>query len=508
MFRIKSLQWWTGVLLGTLLILIVAFAYTARTPLCIDSKLIERIDSISDQGTASAYRCSQRKHVDYDANLVTQTRKLGPRLQQLEKYFEWLGPLKSKIHLTVIAGPGEHFRIQGREIIISESILNSEGQLEKAVFRFWFRERAPLTLQSQQLVEESLTDFLYYSFAGALDLQEPLTQISLDQDEDARWPRVLSNQKGYCDSLWKSNEHLRICQDALIERSENEIELLTLRPLITQSLIESYKELSTQDRIEVLRFIALNFKSFQFDEKNFGVTYLERKRQSYYQAISHLENWVYFFNQLGRSSASVQRLSQFFQKTLKQRGFDEAMPEARLDLLVFADALNEKQIQEILTETKAHPHALIGIESKGKIQMGAASVPLSLQLLGEVRSPRAVYFHCGIPKLQELESLSRKIEKLTFINACGQSQFRFDGLFNSGIEGFARQNPKVKFAEFHLPSLILAVEKLKGKNPIDYLKQNQTGSLAPIGWGDPKYDQSVDAYRAQSVIEAIDWYRL
>lgn len=508
MAQLKSLQWWTGALFCSLLVLIVVFAYTARKPLCIDTKLVERIDSISDTGTATAYRCRLRRHVPFNEILAQRSAELGPRMQALEKYFEWLGPLNGRINLTVIEGKGEHFKIQGREVFISSSILQSPGQLEKAIFRVWFRERAPLTLQSQLLFEESFTDFLYYSYSGDFLVKDPKTGIYLSDDIEAKWPRVLSSYKGYCNSLWRSNEHLRFCNDDLIEKPKDEIELLTLRPLITQALIESYLEMPSSERLPFLQFMASNLDQFEFHEKNFGMSYFEPKRQQFYEAVSQLENWNYFLAKLGERSQGFQQFSVFFQNSLKRRGFNEESPKAELDTLVFADSLRKEQIEEIQEQMQAHPHSLIALEARGKIQMSAAGEELSLQLLGTVKAATGIYFHCGIPKLQELMNLSKRVEKLIFINACGHAQFKFEGLFNNGIESFAHQNPSVKFAEFHLPSLLLAVRKLNGQNPIEFLAHNKKESLAPIGWGVPQYDSAKDAFKAQSVIEIVNWYRL
>jgi hypothetical protein len=508
MFRLRSLQWWTGALFATLMILVVVFAYLARKPLCIDSKLVERIDSISEKGTATAYRCSLKKRVDYNEKLSYQAKDVSRRLREVERYFDWLGPLRSRVNITIIEGLGNHYRIQDQEIYISESILKSRGQLEKAVFRVWFRQRAPLSLQTQLLMEESFTDLLYYSLVGEIAIEDPITGVSLGDVAEVKWPRVLSNMKGYCKSLWRSNDDLRACNDPAIAKPKEEIELQTLRPLLTQTMIESYQALSASERLPFLQFLSQNLSQFEFHEKNFGMSSLQPKQQNYFEAISQLENWTYFIFKIGEKSPIAQKFSVYFQNSLKRRGFDESAPKAELDTLVFAANLSQVQVQDLMNQTDYHPDQLIGVETAQSLQMNSGGEPLSLEAFGNVRATTGILFHCGIPKVTQMTALSQRVEKLIFINSCGQSQFRFDGLFSRGIVGFAHQNPKVKFAEFHLPSLLLAIQKLKGQNPIEMLTQNKKESLAPIGWSAPTYDSNIDAFRGQSAIEIVDWFRL
>lgn len=505
MFSFRSLQWWTGVLLSTLMVLLVVFAYTARRPLCIDSKLVERIDSISDKGTATAYRCSLRKHVDFNQNLADYTATLGPKLQSLERFFDWFGPFEKKINLTIISGDGEHYRIQDQEIFASESILRAKGQLEKAFIRSWFRQKASMSLQSQLLFEESLTDFIYYTYSGSLSLQDPLTGIWLEDQDEAKWPRILSSPKGYCQSIWKSNEHLKTCNDALIDQSPEEISINTLRPLMTQTLIESYLHLSHREQMNLLRSLPAELANFEF-QRDFGMSLIDFAEPNYAGAVSQIQNWVQFVSLITQKIEP--KFSAYFNNSLQRRGFDYVSPKIMLDVLVFANELPDKQIQEIYKQINIRKEVVIGLEIKETLKMSVSGEALNLNLLGPVQALTGVYFHCGMPKIQDLVGLAQRIEKLVFINSCGQSEFRFEGLFKHGIESFAQQNPKVKFAEFHLPSLVLAIQKLKGQNPLDFLFGKKTESLAPLGWNAPLYDDVKDAYKAQSAIEIVNWYRL
>lgn len=507
MRNLRNMQLWTGILVATLMIFIVVFAYLARRPLCIDSKLVERIDSQSGSQVSTAFRCSLHKHVPYDSTLANLMKDLDRDLHRLERYFEWLGPLQKRISLIIVQGEGHFFELNDHEIKISESVLRSQGQLEKAFFRIWFRERTNAMVQSQSLIEESLTDFLYYTFSGDLDIQVPEKGLYLNQDIEAKWPQVLTNLKGYCQSLWSRLEDQRICGD-MGSFSNDEILPQTLRPLITQALIESYQNLETQNRIDFLKSLSVSLSQLEVNEKDFGMSSFNSPQQNYHQAVSQLENWTYFLNQMKSKSLVSQKLSTLFEISLRRRGFDQNSPYPSLDILIFTDGLRENQKQDVLKQIENAKEDFIGIESKDSIQMSFLSEPLNLKLLGEVRAKTGVLFHCGSLDSYRMRSLSRKVQKLLYVNSCGDQKITLSGFLKNGVTSFARQNPKLKFAQLHLPSLMMALPKMSGQNPIYLIGANKKDSLKALGWREPSFDESIQAYRAQSAIEIVDWFRL
>jgi hypothetical protein len=507
MIKLRNLHWWTGAVLFTLMISVVLFAYVARRPLCIDSKLVESIDSVSNSGTATAYRCALRRHVPYDETLAQQISELGPRLQSLERLIDWLGPLQNRVNLTILNGAGETYRIQGQEVFISESFLKSQGQIEKTLLRVWYRERASLDLQASPLIEESLTDFLYFAYHGDFDLQDAKTGLLLDEDLEPKWPRVLSNWSGYCHSLWRSNDDLKVCGD-LNSFSDDGIHLSSLRPLISQTLMNSYAELNASERLQFIVSFAKSLHEFSFHAKNFGLSPLQLHQKSYFEAVSQLENWSYFLAHLGPRVAHAEKFSALFNLELKKHGFDSFTQQALLDTLVFTDELNTAQKKSLIREIDQEKSQLIGIESQGSLQMSLTGEPLNLKLLGLIQASNGIYLHCGQPDLKKVHELSKRVEKLLYVNFCGDQVVYLKGYFEKGALSFARQNPGLKFAEFHMPSLMMALQKLPGQNPVQLLSEKKKGSLEPIGWKEPFYDEAANAYRAQSAIEMVDWFRM
>jgi hypothetical protein len=105
--------------------------------------------------------------------------------------------------------------------------------------------------------------------------------------------------------------------------------------------------------------------------------------------------------------------------------------------------------------------------------------------------------------------VAKRVERLLYVNLCHADQPVFlQGYFEKGAASFARQNPGLKFAEIHLPSLMMAIERMPGRNLIQLLSSNPKMFLTPIGWKDPLFDEALKAYRAQSEIQIVNWYRL
>ncbi len=506
----NSFQWWTGALLFTLVLFLVVFAYLARKPLCIDSKLVEKIDSVSSAGTSVAYRCSLRRHVEFDPLLAAQSRDLNRKFQKLERFFDLVGPLQSRITLTIIAGNGTFFKINDHELLLSESILKSPGELEKAVLKIWFQERSAVS--SQPLLEESLTDLLSFAATGQLDLQNIRSGLKLRQDREARWPRILSTFKGYCQGMWTSTEDLKRCSEKIsagAKAGSGQIHLQSLRPLLTQALIESYLSLSATDQIEFMRSFSAQLSTAEFQEKNFGQSEMAPIQQGYREASSQLENWTYFLNRMADRSAVLQKFSMIFESSLKRRGFDSSSSQSLIDVLVFTETLRPEQTRDLLKQIEKNEKDLIAVElEKGQVQMNFGYETIDSQLFAPIMAATGLYLHCGIPNLYQIGQFAKRAQRLIYVHYCPGQEIRLEGLFSEGIKSFALQNPDLKFAEFHMPSLMLAIQKMPGVNPLQVLAEAPGSSLQKLGWQKPHYDKIINAFHAESAIEMVNWYRL
>jgi hypothetical protein len=316
------------------------------------------------------------------------------------------------------------------------------------------------------------------------------------------------NFKGYCKSLWKSNEHQQLCEDSLVEARADEIYQPVLRPLLSQSLMEAFRNLNSEERLQFLKLLPKALSKAEFFDKDFGMSYLEPHQQTYHEAVVHLDNWSYFLSNLVPQEPLAQKFEHYFDMALKRRGFNESSPQTALDVLIVSDESSKEITQEIQKQLRSQTDKLIGFESKGELQMGFENEPLSLKVLGPIQATNGILLHCGTPSIAVLKSFSQRVQKLLYVNACEHDTVRLDGFIQKGASQFALQNPKIKFAELHMPSLMMALKKAPNLHPIESVAEKRSEALVPLGWQEPTYDESLKAFRANSAIEVVDWYRL
>lgn len=506
MFSKKDLQWWTGVTLVCLLCSLVLFAFVARKPLCIDSKVVERIDSVSERGAGTAFRCGLHRHVDFDETIASVSRDLSKRLQKVEKFLDWIGPLKAKINITLYAGQGSVYRLQNHEIFANESILMSPGQLEKAIFKIWFRERAHVSLHEKPLIEESVTDLIFAAYAGQLEIQDPLSRLFLNEDLEAKWPRSLTTTKGFCRSIWRVPEQIRVCEnlsDFVV--GEEKLDLNSLRPLISQALFNAYQKIPATERMSLMKVLGASLSSWAFDDVTEELRSEAYSQRTLTEASFLLESWTKFLEGI-----SI-KFSTLFSNDLKARGFQGMDMVADLDLLVFSTDLKDEMKLVLQQELKKSNRDLFsGWISNNQIKMNLDGEAMNVDLFGGITATKGIYLHCGQPDLPALTKAAARVQRLLYVDSCDLKDLRLAGYMKKGTVEFALQNPKVKFVDFHSPSLLTALHKVPGVNPIEALaaKDRFQHFFRHLGWIQPNYDKSADAYRAQSAIEAIDWYRL
>lgn len=488
--------------------LTVVFSFIARKPLCIDSKLVDKVDIVSDSKTVSAYRCGVYRRVEFDPQLAEITKSLGPRMLKMERAFEMLNPLKSKITLRFYNTKDPQFFISGSRISMGLNQLASRGQLEKAVLKIWFRENASSELRGQLLMEEVLTDFLLYAINGDLSLQDPEGGVAFSTELDNRWPQVLSSFQSYCKGIWKSAEHLDLCTDLSIHIESDEIYLMSVRPLLTQAMIEAFDTLGSAEKIDFLRAFAGTITKMNYLDRAFGMTVMSHGRQTYYEAVYEVENLKYLWSQVSKDSINGKKFAHYFENDLKKMGFSEADGESSFDVLMISQQPSEK-LKGILPKLLNRKSKFFtGFESQGYLTIDFKKEPLSLDVVGKAKAFRGILVQCGTPSLEELKKYTARFQKMIYVNDCNKQDMKLDALVDGDVGKFAFQNPTVKFAEFHMPSLLLALNKTPGINFVEMLAAKNWKSLRPLGFGEPMYDDMIKAYRANSAIGLVDLFRL
>ncbi|RYZ81363.1 MAG: hypothetical protein EOP04_24125 [Proteobacteria bacterium] len=202
-------RWILPFLVASLCVLTLSMLFLSRRPLCIDSRVVERIDRANE----SVFQCSQNRHIPYSIYFTEYLPRIEARVQQVESFLDRIAPMTSKIRLVIVKDPGSYFLIQGNTVYIGEDMLAARGHIEKALLKKWYRENSQNLFAYEGLFEEVFTDFMIYLVKGNLKLEDPFRGVQTKLN-GSRWPQVLKSAQAYCQSPWKRSEHYKFCQDS------------------------------------------------------------------------------------------------------------------------------------------------------------------------------------------------------------------------------------------------------------------------------------------------------
>jgi hypothetical protein len=454
--------------------------------------------------SASVYRCSIHKSVPYDEKWYQSQVEVSRRLQRVERFIESIATFDEKIRITVFENRSATYKVMGHDIYLSEDLFNTPGPLEKGLLKVWFREKANALILDHPLVEETFTDLLDFAIQGHLDIVDPILQEPLS-GENAKWPFVAMTLSSYCQSEWRQVEHFQFC--ASLTKSENKnLVSASLRPLLTQALIDSFLKLRQDERRQFLEKIPTFLQSLDLEENGIGFTSLEESQQSLVDLSSELSG---ILRSMERHAPSEKWVG-LVRSGLARRGFSEQPLDANIDLMVvLKDISGAKFFAEPLW-LRNPGKSILGYDSNNLYLLPNIE-GLRKNMLGNVLAQTVLYVYCGALTVSDLESFFTKTTRVLAVHSCEQElNWRLDGIFQGDIEKLAKQNPELKFMDLHLPSLALAL-KLKKVEPQQKLALLGDSSLELIrkhlGWKSSEFDPNLKFYRVESDIEAIRFYR-
>jgi hypothetical protein len=416
--------------------------------------------------------------------------------------------------VTLLKSQETYFKIRNHEIYATEDLLDSPGQLEKAILKIWLRDQVKDKTFENSLAEEVLSDFIWTAAKGKLDVYDPISKTNLSKTAAAYWPEILKSSTELCQTPWWPAKSVAICQ-ALRGQNEGDtqIDFDSLRSLLSQAMNNAYEKLPAQSRIEWLQDFARKLPSFQNPEG------IETKQKNYLQAQQLMKKWIASLQGMNENFGSL------FAAELEKRGYHDIFVTVRFSALVIFDSVG-KDIQKMV-EKDLLPFEdthFIGYKQDDQMRFASRGVTIPVSEIGSWTADKVIMIGCGSPQLQKLEEISAQSERLLFVDACRPTApLDVASYLTQDAQAFAAKNKDVNFIEFHLPSLKLAMQKVESSAPqnpnllVELLKEASTDDgkdkkasilTEALGWQKPTYSSTAKAYRSQSAIEAINWYRV
>ncbi len=501
-------------------ILVIVGVYTTRKPLCIESRVVERIDRVDKKiPLDSIYRCAYLKDGGFSLYFFESLSSLNKRINSIERVLENIEPFSKKLQITVSKDRPYMFNIKGQALLIGEELLRAPGHLEKGIAKIWLNEKRKHYFTQQNLLEESITDFLVFLSQGDLDIGDPETKV-VTRLQRVRWPYILKSVPSYCETPWKKSEHYSVC------RNKNSSEPLmdelvieaSLRPLLSYAWIEAYRKISLRDRSHFVKSLVLALKDEPIEKLPLiPTTLIEGNLTSLAKASEAIRNISLFLTksaQIQKSDSYAKFVKEYLYQ-VKVSGYEEGKVEATFDLLYISrkDLKFESAIvQDFVKVSIDNPGMQVAVQDSKNLWILPSKHAIDVRSFGSMRAHKAIMEKCGDYSVSDLLEMSNNIDKLLLVDNCAEAgSIRYGSLLDKGIENFAIENPQRKFIQLHLPSLQMKKDVLKSAGNIwDFIKKRDVDheAFSSLGWSEVLWVDSAKAYKPKAAIEAIEWFRV
>lgn len=511
----RFLTWISLVCFG---VLTLTALFLARRPLCIDSKVVERMDRLGIEGTDTAYRCAVNKDVRFSTFFNENQRILSQRITAAERFLESLESFQKKVRIVVVETQPYAFQVTGYQIYIGQKLLESPGHLEKALAKIWYRERTDSFFVNNSVLEEVVSDFLVFGITGRLAIYDPIYRQDT-QTPNPMWPSVLKSVQGYCESPWRLSEHIALCEKSYEEKRSlrSSVVDLSLRPLLSNTWVESFRHMSFREQNHFLRSFASFLKMDHTPELPITrPTMVADNSSPMTEAMETVKNINVFISssEIRRDVEVYREFSDNFLSYLRNSGFSDSIGEAYFDVLYVSNepltptSPSYLQFQDL---AKQNPRLHLAIKDPHNLWMLPAKHSVPLKTFGQIRANRTIVEKCGEFDFNYVMGFELMTEKLMVVSACSKKvPAKYQKFIAQGPSGFGIQNKGVAFIQFHIPSILSKRAELATVPGIYELVQKRELNnpiFQSLGWKELNWNEAANAYHPKAFVDAIEWFR-
>ena len=511
-FQRKFLQW---SLLSILYVTVMALILNGKKTFCIDSTAVERIDRITLEKTERIYRCGTNQITPFSSYFEKNKNALEHRLGGVTQFLNNLNPVTEKFILIIDEINPIIFHQEKSKITIGSALLEAPGHLERAVIKLWLADKILQNIDLS-LFTEVTADFLYYTYTGSIEIEDPLLKVRTKIGA-AKWPQVLKSKDGYCESPWKLSEHFKFCESIPVARdlSDQTVLNLSLRPLLTSVWIKTFSELSFRSQLLFLNHFSEYLKSQKLSSEK-AIEMILAEQHPLKQGIMNIKK----ITDLMYSSSLVQGRKEYREfyshlaSNLQQAGVSDSFAEAYFDYLIeYPDQLSiESSFFKSLAEAATkNPQLQVAVKDQSQIWILPSKSPLPLKTFDQIKSQQYIYMACPSLKDIKMEQFFNQAEKLLLIKGCeAEKKIDFDSLISGNTQQFSRKNKNLAFIQFHLPSFETKSKELAHvKNFFELVKNRDVSKseFQTLGWTQIQWHEDSQAYKPNAVIDAIELFR-
>lgn len=496
--------------------ILMGLLVTIKKPLCIDSKVVNKIDRVGFSQTETIYQCSSMIKIPYSRYFDENKNQIEARLESITTFLNQIEPFHQRLIIQINEQEPILFKVSQNKIQIGINLFNSFGHFERGLFKIWLSERLQQNFSTQQLFTEVAADFLLYASAGSLDVEDPLLRMKTDL-AGIRWPQVLKSREGYCESAWKISEHFAHCEEmtAQGDLGTEQLMLLSLRPLMTSAWIKAYQGLSLTERRHFLRLLPRYLQTQSLSSEK-AILMVMSDVHPLKQGMMNIKKMTDLMN----SSSLVQNEKEYREfyanlaQNLQQAGVNDSFAEAYFDYLFeYPEKISTRSnlFKNLEKIAQQNPNLQIALKDESQIWIlpGAHSLPLAS--FDQIKSQQQVFLACLSLKEINMSQFFEHAERLLLIKGCDQNKsIDFDSLVRRGVQGFSKKNKQLAFIQFHLPSFEMKAKELSHIKDFFNLVQVRDVSkpeFQTLGWSQVQWYEESQAYKPQATVEAIQLFR-
>ncbi len=467
------LRWWTVISIGSFGALILVILFITRKPLCINSKLVDKIDRVSIGLREEIYRCDSNKKVIYSTYWSQQSRQVALRLNSLESILDRLNiSIGRKPQVVIISGRQQVSYFHDVTLYLSEDLFLTQGVLERELIRFWLKERNEALFSQNQLLAEALVENILLLSVGRYNIHN--YEVKNAANAKFLWPQNLKSSSLECRYSKKFSDSISFCI-----ADETQPFYQDVKPYFVRAWIESSETLKIQEKLKLIRdVILLNPENVQ--KTSYGGRFLFE-----------------------------------FASRLQKFGLNQPVDNPEFDLVYAIDkdiddkGNLKKSIQEF---SRKNEDLKIAIMDNEKVLFYPSGVMLNKKSLKSWKTKHMIYQSCKEMSFNKVSSFVNATTKILLIRSCEQNENRpLQKYYQTGIAGFALQNPETTFVHIHLPSLVLKETELDVEHDIfeQLSKEEVKNAVAQsFGWQQVEWNKQLKAYAPKAYVDAIDLFRI
>lgn len=398
-FELSKEDRWIAALVGTLVLLISVFVVLQRKPLCVDSKFVDVLEILHDEGVSKVYRC-QTKREPFGIEKV-DFRELSLALDKLNRSLSVVEPLLREHLFPIERSPGVY------RLSLQKGHLNDFWSIG-----LWLSKANGGPYQA--LVEAALD----LAFGAQENLQ------------NRQWPFELNVQKLFRASILETLTHSPATSE------------WKLRWYSSNRIVQELASLMTVEEAAVSGLMSLRDPEVQSASEDKKV--LEQAMRRLVQKYS------------SKAQTEEGRFVEKLHLALEKRGLFTQKVLLEVDHLIFSDGLAENERNQLLQLIQNGQYSVALFDQKEQ-RIVSRNGTVSKSLLTRLLATETVKVHCGNPDKKLLSASSSQSRRLLLVHRCSnnsgeaasQPTIQWTGLFREGVLGFAASNPELPFVQIN-----------------------------------------------------------